>query len=74
MRGGTKTVSIAGEQITIGGDIIIALNGEKITGIDDLSSYLEEHTLPDQTINVTIVRDNTIMTLQVTLGKRPPPS
>jgi len=74
LREGTKTVSIAGEQITIGGDIIIALNGEKITGIDDLSSYLEEHTLPDQTINVTIVRDNTVMTLQVTLGKRPPPS
>jgi len=74
LRGGTKTVSIAGEQITIGGDMIIALNGEKITGIDDLSSYLEKHTLPDQTINVTIVRDNTIMTLQITLGKRPPPS
>jgi len=42
--------------------------------IDDLLNYLEEYTLPSQTINVTIVRNNEKMTLLVNLGKRPPPS
>ena len=72
LRGGTKYVYIAGEQIPIGGDIIIAINGKKVTGIDDLSSYLEEHTMPGQTVNLTIIRDNKKMIVQVELGARPP--
>jgi 2-alkenal reductase len=74
LRGGTTLAYVAGKRITIGGDIIIAINDERIISIDDLSSYLEENTIPGQTINVTIVRDNKILTLPVTLGARPPPS
>lgn len=74
LRGGTTLAYVAGERITIGGDIIIAINDEKIIGIDDLSSYLEENTMPGQTINVTIVRDNKILTLPVKLEARPLPS
>jgi len=71
LRGGAKQVLIAGERITIGGDVIIAINGTRITGVDDLSTYLEAYTLPGQTINVTIVRNNQTMTLAVELGTRP---
>jgi S1-C subfamily serine protease len=71
LQGGTQRVLILGQWVTIGGDIIIAINGTRIRNIDDLSSYLEEYTLPDQTINVTIVRNNQIMNLTVKLGKRP---
>jgi 2-alkenal reductase len=74
LRGGTSNVVIDGDTVTIGGDIIIAVNETRVTGIDDLSAYLEEYTLPDQTINVTIVRNNQTMTLAITLGKRPSPS
>ena len=74
LRGGTSQVAIAGEIVTVGGDIIIALNGTRITNIDDLSTYLEEYTLPNQTIDVTIVRNGQTMTLPITLGTRPPPS
>jgi S1-C subfamily serine protease len=42
LRGGTKQVLIAGEYVTVGGDIIIAINGTKITNMDALSTYLEE--------------------------------
>jgi S1-C subfamily serine protease len=74
LRGGTTLAYIAGERITIGGDIIVAINGERIISIDDLSSYLEEKTTPGQTINVTIIRNNEMLTLPVTLEARPPPS
>ncbi len=71
LHGGTQQVTVAGETVIIGGDIVIALDGTRIKGIDDLSTFLEENTLPDQTINVTIVRDGETMTLPLTLGTRP---
>jgi S1-C subfamily serine protease len=71
LQGGTQQVTVAGETIMIGGDIVIALNGVRITGIDDLSTYLEENTLPNQTIDVTIIRNNQSSTLQLKLGTRP---
>jgi S1-C subfamily serine protease len=74
LHGGTRQIAVAGQAVTIGGDIIIAINGTRIKGIDDLSTYLEEYTLPGQTINVTIVRNNQTMTLAIVLGARPSPS
>lgn len=72
LQGGTEQVDVIDERITIGGDIIVAINGTRITGIDDLSSYLEEYTLPGQTIELTVVRDNETITLTLELGSRPP--
>ena len=74
LQGGTKQVTVNGQNVVIGGDIIIALSGTRITGTDDLSTFLEEHTLPDQTINVTIIRNGQEMTLQLKVGTRPPPT
>jgi S1-C subfamily serine protease len=74
LQGGTKQVLVAGEYVTIGGDIITAINGAAITNMDDLSTYLEEYTSPGQTISVVFVRNNEILTLSVTLEARPPPT
>jgi S1-C subfamily serine protease len=70
--GGTTQTQVEGTTVTIGGDIIIAINGTRITNMDDLSTYLEEYTLPGQTINVTIVRNNQALTFPVELQARPP--
>lgn len=72
LQSGTQQVVVAGQLVTIGGDIITAINGAKITNLDDLSTYLEEHTLPSQTINATIVRNNQTMNIEVKLEPRPP--
>ena len=74
LQGGTQQATVAGQTVTIGGDIIIALSGTRITGTDELSTFLEEYTLPGQTIDVTIIRDGQNMTLQLTIGTRPPPT
>jgi S1-C subfamily serine protease len=60
----------AGAQVN---DIIIAINGTRIRNGDEMSSYLEENTLPGQTVNVNIARVNQTLTLQIVLGHRPPP-
>jgi len=72
LRGGTTQKQIIGQSVTVGGDIIVAIDGMRITNIDDLSTYLEECTSPSQTISATIVRINETLTLSLTLEARPP--
>jgi S1-C subfamily serine protease len=74
LKAGTKEVVIDGGSLTVGGDVIIAINGSRIVNGDDLSTYLEENTVPNQTITVTIVRNGSTMDIPVTLGTRPSPS
>lgn len=71
LRGGTTQVQIAGNLVTIGGDIVIAINDARIGNMNDLSTYLEEHTLPGQTIIVTIVRNDEVLTKSLILGSIP---
>jgi S1-C subfamily serine protease len=71
IQGGSRQITVAGTQLTVGGDIIIAFNGNRIRNTDDLSTYLEENTLPGQTINVTLIRNGQTTTLPLTLGARP---
>ncbi|MGA3289608.1 MAG: trypsin-like peptidase domain-containing protein [Candidatus Bathyarchaeia archaeon] len=68
LKGGSTQVSILGSTVIIGGDIIIAVNGVRITNTDDLLSYLEQNTLPGQTTNFTIVRNGQTQTVSVTIG------
>ena len=74
LRGGaTRFLDPAsGTLVTIGGDIVIAINDTRITNTDDLSTYLEECTSPGQTISIVVVRNDENLTLSLTLGARPP--
>ncbi len=56
------------------GDVIIAMNGSRIRNNDDLASYLEGKTLPDDVVVITLMRNNAETTVNVTLGTRPPPN
>lgn len=71
LEGGNKQVRINDDWVIIGGDIIIEINGLRIINGDGLMSYLEEHTQPYETINLTIVRDNQIQKISLKLGVRP---
>jgi len=55
-------------------DIILAMNDTQIINGDEISSYLEEHTLPDQTTNITVERSGSEIIIPLVLGTRPPPS
>ena len=55
-------------------DIILAMNGTKVRNNDDLASYLEEHTLPNDNLVITVFRGSTTAPVTVVLGIRPAPS
>jgi S1-C subfamily serine protease len=71
MKAGTDQVVIDGSQVIVGGDLVVAIDGHKIIGSQEFSTYIEENTRPNQTVDLTIIRANQIMDLNVLLGVRP---
>jgi S1-C subfamily serine protease len=69
LQGGNTQKQVLGSTVTLGGDIITAINNQRIANTDDLLSYIEQHTLPGQTINFTVIRNGLQQTVQVTIGK-----
>jgi len=56
------------------GDIIVAMNGTKITNNDAMASYLEGNTLPGDTVVITVIRSNASTNVSIILGTRPTPN
>jgi len=71
LRGGQRQVRIGNSMLPVGGDIIIALDGEPIASTRDLTLYLDTRTQIGQTIQVTFIRDGQESTLPATLTERP---
>jgi S1-C subfamily serine protease len=55
-------------------DIIITMNQRTIKNNDDLASYLEENTLPGDSLSLTVIRGNSQIPVTVVLGTRPAPT
>jgi S1-C subfamily serine protease len=71
--GGTRTATVEGSSYTLGGDIIVSINGVKVVDFDSLASYLEGNAIAGQTVQFGIIRSGSMMTLDVTLGSLPSP-
>lgn len=74
LRGGTTEAVVEGFRVKIGGDVIIGVDGQAVRSFYDLVVYLERYRRPGDTITLTLIRDKTVMELQLVLGVRPPPS
>jgi len=71
LRGGSQLISIAGQQYTLGGDIIVSIDGVRIANFDDFLTHLERHTLPGQVIQVGIIRSGQHQLVQVIVEAKP---
>lgn len=70
--GGTRTITILDQRYLIGGDIITSVNGTRVVDYDDFASYLEQHAVSGQTVQLGIIRQGDSMVISVVLGTRPP--
>jgi S1-C subfamily serine protease len=68
IRGATRNVNIEGYSVGIGGDIIIGISGNTVTGYADLETYLALQASPGQTITLMILRNGKQESVDVTLG------
>jgi len=71
IRGGDQLVRLGNVRVPLGGDILIALNGEPVTDSKELIVYLETQTQVGDAIEVTIIRGREERSIQVTLTERP---
>jgi S1-C subfamily serine protease len=67
---GTDTTVVAGESYTLGGDVIVAVDGRRVSSLEELRDELQDHK-PGDKVEVEIYRGNRPMTLDVTLGRQP---
>ncbi len=70
IKGGDQTVTVQGEQFTIGGDVIVKVDDTDIESADDLIAFLAKKK-PGDEVTVTVERDGTKQQLTVTLSERP---
>lgn len=70
LRGSEKAATIDGQPVVIGGDVIVAIDGEQIGSMEDLGAILQDHK-PGDEITLTVLRDGKEIELTLTLGERP---
>jgi len=68
IHGGTNVVLAGLQQLTVGGDVLIAIDGQEVTSPTDLSLLLNRAS-PGDTVTLTIVRNGKKMDVQVKLGQ-----
>lgn len=71
LNGSDDIRTVRGQQVPVGGDIIVQLDGIPIPTDEALSTYLVLHTSPGDVLDVTVIRDGQLVTEQVELGTRP---
>ena len=70
LKGGTKTVTVQGQSVKVGGDIIVKIDGQDVATYDDLIAYLATKAPGDQ-VTLTVLRGTQTQTVTATLETRP---
>ncbi|MBN1314036.1 MAG: PDZ domain-containing protein, partial [Anaerolineales bacterium] len=70
LSGSFKSMTINGEQVLIGGDVIVALDGEPVSQMERLAALIAK-AQPGQKVELAILRDGKQMTVTCTLAERP---
>ena len=68
LRGGNERAYIGNIPITVGGDLIVAIDGHEVQDQQDLSQVMNNHRSGD-TVRITIYRGKRKMDVDVTLGE-----
>jgi len=72
IRAGTQPLNLAGyEGINKGGDLVTAIDGERVVTFDDMIRYLALYKSPGDTVVLTVLRGDEQLEISVLLGKRP---
>ena len=68
LRGGTERAYLGNIPIMLGGDLIVAIDGQEVQDQQDLSQVMNSHRAGD-TVRITIYRGKKKMDVSVTLGE-----
>jgi S1-C subfamily serine protease len=68
LRGGTQQAYVGNMPIMLGGDLIVAVDGQEVSDPQDINALMDKHQAGD-TISVTIYRGRREMTLKLILAE-----
>jgi S1-C subfamily serine protease len=68
LRAGSKSVTINGQQVMVGGDIITAVDGQPISSIEELKTTLAQLT-SNQELSITLLRDGKEIQIAIQPGQ-----
>ena len=71
LHGSDRRMTINGIRVRLGGDVIVALDGQPVQGFDDLVTALARRTEVGQTVSLTVLGHGQEHTVSVTLAARP---
>lgn len=69
--GAYRQSTYQGHALEIGGDVIIAIDGQPVSSFDDILLYIALNARPGQTVSLTILRDGQQQNIDLVLGARP---
>jgi S1-C subfamily serine protease len=70
LKGGTTDVVLAGDGYTLGGDVIVALGGRRVSSLEELRDVLARYK-PGQAVQLDLYRKNRRLMVEVKLGRQP---
>ena len=70
LKGGTTPTTVAGEDYTMGGDIIVGVNGSQVRTTEALRDVISAHK-PGDRISLQVYRGSKKLTVTVRLGRQP---
>ena len=73
LRGGSRNVDLDGFVVSIGGDVIIGIEGTAVRSFFDLVVILERGYRPSDVVTLTVIRDTDVIEIELELGVRPSP-
>jgi S1-C subfamily serine protease len=68
LHGGNQQAYVGNTPIMLGGDLIIAIDGQQVTDPQDISVIMDKHQAGD-TVSVTVLRGHRQITLKLILGE-----
>jgi serine protease Do len=71
LKASDQQVTLDGQQTQVGGDVITAIDGQVIKGMDDVIAYLSANTSVGDSVTLTVLRDGKPLDVKITLGARP---
>lgn len=71
IQGSEDIITVDGQEVPVGGDVILAVDGTETNHLDAFQSYFALETSPGDTVTLELYRDGEREDVEVTLGTRP---
>ena len=64
---------VRGQDVPVGGDVIVGIDGRELRSHEELTRHLMAETCPGESVALDVLRDGRQSTIDVTLAERPEP-